>query len=276
MTIFEDLIKKLSKFHFRFVGKMTFFYSDRRKNFYKNLIGDVIEVNNYKKPPDNFWTDQYETANSNLIRILVLFKELSKITYDPVSEIHLKFQIICETIIILVVSTLEVYLEDTFRDLANQLTLRDLNKTYVKKFLSKYYYKESESIFNQLNESLSLGEHIKTLLDEKRKYLYLQNRDKAKAAFKAIDFDLCKIDKVKWDKYVEYIKKRNEIIHTGSEIFKIKYLEDKELFTLEYVKKCIQNIAEYIFKIENARYKKYKNYFRSSSTPVKINIGKNS
>lgn len=213
---------------------------------------------------------EYEAFSMNINRIMRLYQELfreplvdDRISIKALSTpykseiIPLKDLIISETIIILLISAIEVYLEDTFRKVAKYLKLKDLNNKYLPKFIRDFHIegklrKIKKKIFNQ---------NLSTILEVEMDF---QNKDIIKNAYKLIKIEIPKLVGSLWQEILDkkrsdsLIARRHTIIHALSRTI------DKFRISKEEIREYIDKTCKFIFKIENKKKELY------STIPPKV------
>ncbi|KKK44348.1 hypothetical protein LCGC14_2079710 [marine sediment metagenome] len=192
----------------------------------------------------------YNSFIFNINRVMRLFEDF--ISVEPIITereelwINLNYQVFSETILILLISSLEEYLADTFKILANEIQINNINSEVLLKFIKKYNLYD-----NALVLSLEKNNFQFPLADILPLRLNFQNKDFLKINYSVIDIDLPSIDYVLWGKIFSkdedsYIQTRHRLVHEGSK----EFLEIKRCFSREYIKKAILDIIEYVYKIE--------------------------
>lgn len=213
----------------------------------RNLI-DMNELLSKK------YTLSYQVFNFNIMRALLpLHMKFIKLFKESVIDIETNQyypQFPKELVIILFVTSLEVYLRNLFLDLMYYTRILDLNQEYLNEFLKQFKLKNKDS------DSI-LRDHFE------KERLEFQRSDICKLAFKSININLPeiidKVDKDLWRKMFSsepeklgYIKIRNNLIHKG-----IVYVLNKFPKIEVNLVKITDDIAKFVYIIEKEIITKY-------------------
>lgn len=200
---------------------------------------------------ENLRSWSYNSFTFNINRVMRLFEDFITtepiITEQEVPWINLKYQVFSETILILLISSLEEYLADTFKILANEIQIKNINSKVLLKFIKK-----NDLTDKAIVSILKSDNYQFPLVDIIPQRLNFQNKDILKINYSLIDLDLPSIDPVLWENIFSkhedsYIQTRHRLVHEGSK----EFLEIKRRFTKKYIKKAILDIVEYVYKIES-------------------------
>ena len=160
--------------------------------------------------------------------------------------INLKYQVLSETIIILLISSLDEYLADTFKILANEIQIKNIDSKALLKFIKKYNLADKALVLSLKNNNFDLP--LTNILPQR---LNFQNKDNLKINYSVLNIDLPSIDYGMWEKIFSkdednYIQTRHRLVHEGSK----EFLDTKRRFTKKYIEETILDIVEYVYKIE--------------------------
>lgn len=202
---------------------------------------------------------EYEAFSMNINRIMRLYQELfreplvdDRISIKALSThyksdiIPLKDLIISETIIIFLVSAIEVYLEDTFRKVAKNLKLKDLDNKYLPKFIRDFHI---EGKLRKIKKKISTQD-LSAVLEVEMDF---QNKDIIKNAYKLIKIEIPKLVGSLWQEILDkkrsdsLIARRHTIIHALSRTI------EKFRISKEEIRDFIDKTCKFIFKIENKK-----------------------
>ncbi len=225
-----------------------------RKELFKYNITGLTELKysksslfyTFESPPNDF-THIFGKFILNINRTLSLFSDI--VNYQKTDDI--KYNLICEMLIIQIITSLEVYLTDIFKSLSY---IRILNSFNIKKL---------NDFLNELRINILFEDTIPDDLKKVRLYWILpeildfQRKEKLKKAFLLFDIELHYIDERIWERIFSkeqtgYIKLRNGIVHKGAEhsLFKI------EPINLEKIIQSLCDICKFIFLIDSEIIKK--------------------
>lgn len=200
--------------------------------------------------------------NANILRALLpltISNENGKFFYNLKNFLY-PSNFIYEITLILLITSLEVFLRRLFLSIAIYTKLKDIDSKFLKDFLKDFRIKDQiieESLSNN-NINFPLFEILK------KKRLDLQNKYLCKLAFRSMNFDIYslidQVDNDLWrrvysnDEYSPgYIKIRNELIHRGVEK-SVPYLSNMDF---EFIKKVILDIVKFVVIIEEKAISKY-------------------
>jgi len=164
---------------------------------------------------------------------------------------------IFHSIYILLITALESYLAELFRNISKKLLVSDLDLEYkqMKDFLNKFNIRDKFllKVFESNNLNFSLSDILPKALD-------FQQKEKVKMAYKLIDMNVAEIDNTLWDRIFSkthgYIKKRNDIVHKGLEnIIEVNNINDLDLDKeIEEIESAIIDIVQFVFYVETLRF----------------------
>jgi len=109
--------------------------------------------------------------------------------------INLKYQVLSETIIILLISSLDEYLADTFKILANEIQIKNIDSKALLKFIKKYNLADKALVLSLKNNNFDLP--LTNILPQR---LNFQNKDNLKINYSVLNIDLPSIDYGMWEK----------------------------------------------------------------------------
>ncbi|MBM4240653.1 MAG: hypothetical protein FJ150_03145 [Euryarchaeota archaeon] len=159
-----------------------------------------------------------------------------------------------EMIIINLITSLEVYLKDTFLDISQYITVEDISdKGVFVTFLSRFFIKNKYfELFSKYGDNYyPLSELIPFRVD-------FQQKRKLVIAYKLLLIDLenlvtSDIWNNIFDKKDGYISKRHKIVHNGffESINSIEYLDK------EFIKKATIEICQFVYELDKVIVSKY-------------------
>jgi hypothetical protein len=189
----------------------------------------IISKGNYSR--------QFETVIIGYNRVMVLYEEMVK-NY-PIDEP--KIELLGQSGIILLITTLESYLERVFYKLCRLYKVRDIDEKTFKKFLNKFNLKFNYD-YSELGD-ISLSNFIPERLS-------FQDKRSCKEAFLLFNLKISEIDKQLWDRiYADkesYMNIRHGIIHAGPEytLYKINHID------ISYFEKIMFDCANFLSLID--------------------------
>jgi len=179
----------------------------------------------------------YYTFYVNINRVMRIYEILMNTKESKKTKIRLQFHTLCETIIILLMSSIEVYLTDVFLILYSKLSSFSLTPDDINNL-------------NDYNKKLNNNKPI------------FNNKDNIKKAFSLFGIDLISnIDTKIWQKIFSsgkynpklefdgYMRFRHRIIHNRTIYLDIKsnLVKFRYPFSLECIKMCILDVSDFIF-----------------------------
>ncbi len=199
------------------------------KNYISNRLADYPRLEG-----------PYYPFNVNINRVMILFEKLLHIEESSEMDVNLEYSLICEIIIILLMSSLEVYLTDTFVRITSNfgsIATDAENIERIKDFQKKI--KENNPVF--------------------------QKKEDIKDAYNSLNIDLVDIiDHEIWrrifskgyinshSKFCGYMKIRHDIIHNGNIVF---ILEDNSVkllypFNTQFIETAILDVVKFIYNTD--------------------------
>lgn len=226
-----------------------------------NELGDfdlVKSVTNFK---DYFHTRAFLLFNLNLSRALFQYTEAKNNIKEGFAKRSPYSNYTLEIILILLITSYEVYLEALFRDAMKHIKLSDINKEYLRKFIKNF--KLSDSIFEEFKSKDDLEFPLSNLFPDTKRLNFQQN-DVIKIAFKSINLDVVEfIDEIDGDLWKRiystedsnpgYLIIRNKLVHRGW-TYSLIY---KKLIDYEKVTNCVNDITKLVYEIEKKVLEKY-------------------
>lgn len=160
-------------------------------------------------------------------------------------------------ILILLINSLEVYLDTVFRLASGFLFIRDLNKEIFIKFIKTFWI--TKNFFKKLIEKDNLEIELTEILPERMDF---QNKDKCKVAFQLLNIDLLRLSEDIWhnifdNEETSYMHTRHRVIH--SDMSDIENLESE--CSVDFVERALLDIVKFIFFIEEKRLELYPSLF---------------
>lgn len=202
-------------------------------------------------------TSSYIVFNFNLMRAFLPLKLIlneTDVTQNKYPEVK-KYteQLPLEMVLIILVSSLEVYLSRVFIDIISYFEITDLNEGYRKKFQKKFKIKENA--LQNLEENEIIG--TKLFIYLKNHIIPFQQTDICKLTFNAVNISLPlivdKFDPDLWRRIfskdkekVGYIDIRNKIVHKG-----ILYTFNRvNNINYDLIKNVTQDIGQFVYLVE--------------------------
>ncbi|MFX1396161.1 MAG: hypothetical protein ACFFAS_03855 [Promethearchaeota archaeon] len=185
-------------------------------------------------------------------RVLLFYEDI----LDYMQRDELKYKILCENSIILLITSLETYLRDSFKMLSCHRKIDDIDFRQLEKFLKCFRLRTSLD-FDYYNSLKTETLYSFLEREKKKRKLDFQRKDNLKIAFKLLDINLYELDRVLWEKIFtnedSWAELRHFIIHSGGErtVYKFGSID------ISKVEKCMENIAQFIFLLEKETIKKY-------------------
>lgn len=200
---------------------------------------------------------QYLQFILNINRVMMLYEDILDLNIINESRVNLRYQLLSENIFILLITSLEVYLVDTFKRLSKLVVIEDLGKENLIKFLKEF--KATENFFEKLKEIGNLKIQLNDIIPER---LDFQQKEKCKIAYQLLGIDLPNLNHEIWKKIFTkeehgYIQIRNHIVHGGSKEILLK----RRKINFEFLEDSILNVINFVFLIEIDAFSKYRPEF---------------
>lgn len=212
-------------------------------------------------PPSHLVFSKFYTIfNTNINRAIAFYPEIVKIP-TPREFFEMKNIFIFQTMHILLITALEVYLSSLFSWISRErILISDLDSRLFVKFLKTFNlrYQFLDIFAERGNLDFPLGD----ILPERNDASVFQQKEKCKNAYNLIGIDVVNIDESIWEKiYSEngYIKKRNSTIHGDiHDYIGINNLRDFDLDKqVEDLENALMDIVKFVFYIEHQRFFRY-------------------
>lgn len=249
-SIKEDILnfwKGLIKFN---VQPLTHAHIVRKEGIPPTYIGPIDF-----RIPEKYSYREFHAFSMNISRILHLYQELFRDSlidfrlhinvsspYDN-TLIALKDCVFAESIIILLISTIEVFLEDTFRKIANILRINSLDVRLLDQFLKLFQIDFKLKCVKKKQTDIKLS----SILPKKMNF---QRSKNCKIAYKLAGIDIPALNNSLWE-YIfasrnlnSLLSRRNSIIHA------LTRTVEKLNISKEDVKEDIEKTCKFIFNIE--------------------------
>ena len=219
------------------------------------------------KIPEKYSYREFDAFSMNISRIMHLYQELFR---DPLIHfklhinasspysnelIELKNSVFAESVIILLMSAIEVFLEDTFRKIARVLPINTLDIRLLKRFLKLFYIDFKLERRKKKLRNIKLSSMLPERMD-------FQKSRNCKIAYKLASINIPDLNISLWE-YVfasknpnSLLSRRNSIIHALT-----RTLERLKI-TKEDVKQDIEKTCEFIFNIEEKMVELYSDKIR--------------
>lgn len=205
--------------------------------------------------PEKYSYREFHAFSMNISRIMHLYQELFR---DPLIDFRLKISVsspyentlialkdcvFAESIIILLISTIEVFLEDTFRKIASVLRINTLDIRLLEQFLKLFHIDFKLKCVKKKQMNIKLSSILPSNMD-------FQRSNNCKIAYKLVGVDIPALDNSLWE-YIfasrnpnSILSRRNSIIHA------LTRTVERLKFSKEDVKEDIEKACNFIFNIE--------------------------
>ena len=155
--------------------------------------------------------------------------------------------------LILLINSLEVYLDMVFRWASKYLFIRDLNKMKFIKLIKTFRIRDN--FFNKLIEKDNLNIGLTEILPERMDF---QNKDKCRVAYNLININLPGLYEDYWHNIFDnedtsYIQTRHRIIN--GEMLNLENLDNE--CSIDFIERALLDIVNYVFFIEEKRIELY-------------------
>lgn len=238
----EEIWNLLNKFN---VYKLSYIYNKR---------GKLIIKSNFNKFAFSYTHVKFvEHINRVMLLYPIIIKE------EKTTEISKKIEnyLYRSNFLILLINSLEVYLDMVFRWASKFLYIRNINKKIFIKFIKKFWIRDN--FFNKLIEKDDLNINFTEILPERMDF---QNKEKVSIAFKLININLSELYEDYWHNIFDnedtsYIQTRHRVIHG-----KMPNLDniDNEC-SINFIERALLDIVYYVFFIEEKRFELYPDPF---------------
>lgn len=194
-------------------------------------------------------------------RAISFYPEIIKLQ-DTKDYFNPKTVFLFNSIHILLISALEVYLLELFRGVASQLRINDLDSKLLIKFLKVFNMKER--FLNVYAERGHLDYLLSEILPER---LDFQQKRKTKIAYKLIGFRVIEMVSGLWERIFSrsngHIGRRHRITHSGpNDLIEVNNIKDFNLNRqIEIIENEIIDIVQFVFYIETQRLFNYPDQF---------------
>lgn len=193
----------------------------------------------------------------NINRVMMFYPKIieSKKTLE-ISE-RIEQYLYRSNFLILLINSLEIYLDMVFRWASKFLYIRDLNKEVFIRFIKKFSIRDN--FFNKLIEKDNLDIVLTEILPERMDF---QNKDKSRIAFQLININLPGLYEEFWhnifdNEETSYMQARHRIIH--GEMPNFENLESE--CSIDFIEQALLDIVNYVFFIEEKRFELYPDPF---------------
>ena len=235
----EEIWDLLNKFN---VNKLSFTYNRRGK-----LITEVGAINRF------MFSLTYTKFVEHINRVMMIYpKTIEKKNTTEISE-RIEQYLYRSNFLILLINSLETYLDMVFRWATKFLFIRDLNKKNFIKFIKTFRIRDK--FFNKLIEKDNLNIILAEILSERMDF---QNKDKCRVAYNLINIDLPGLYEDYWHNIFDneptsYMQTRHRIIHNVMPV--IENIESE--CSVNFVERALLDIVNYVFFIEEKRLELY-------------------
>jgi len=163
---------------------------------------------------------------------------------------EIKYEFVCENTLIILITSLEVYHGDLFKNLSKANSIGKIERNKLKNFANSFRINID---FSQTNYDTFKDIPLLHFLPKR---LDFQQKQKVRNAFLLFDIDLEAIDKKIWQKIyskdpLSYSNLRHLVVHKG------KSFTPKNKVNLEVIENCILDIAKFVYLIEKKATEKY-------------------
>lgn len=238
----EEIWYLLNKFN---VNKLSFTYNKNNK---------LIIESTFNKFAFSYTHIKFV---ENINRVMMFYpKIIEKMKPTDISE-NIEKYLYRSSFLILLINSLEVYLDMVFRWASKFLFIRDLNKKIFIKFIKKFRIRDN--FFNKLIEKDNLEIILTEILPERMNF---QNKDKCKVAFQLLNIDLPGLYEDFWHNIFDnedtsYMLTRHRIIH--GEMPNFENLNNE--CSIDFVEEALLVIVNYVYFIEEKRFELYPDPF---------------
>ena len=235
----EEVWNLLSKFN---VNKISFKYDKRFK-----LITEFGSMNRY------MFSFTHLKFVEHINRVMMFYSQIiKKKNLIDISD-KIEQYLYRSNFLILLINSLEVYLDMVFRWASKFLFIRDLNKKVFIKFIKTFWIRDN--FFDKLIEKNNLEIVLTEILPDRMDF---QNKDKCKVAYQLINIDLPNLYNRFWQNIfsnedTSYMQSRHKIIH--GEMPNIESIESE--CSVDFVERALLDIVNYVFFIEEKRLELY-------------------
>lgn len=173
--------------------------------------------------------------------------------------------------LIMLINSLEIYLDMVFRWASKFSYIRDLDKRVLIKFIKKFWIRDN--FFNKLIEKDNLDIILTEILPKRMDF---QNKDKCRIAFQLIHIDLPGLCEDFWhnifdNEETSYLQARHKVIH--GLMPNIENLEEE--CSVDFIERALLDIVNYVYFIEEWRFELYPDPFESEiDKAIKIELSK--
>jgi hypothetical protein len=216
-------------------------YKDLTEEYARRMFDDLIQ----KK-----YTSAFLIFSLNIWRTLSAYRVLlegyksleSKENFVGQFEKYAPY----ETIMILLVTDIEVFLRRGFINIASVSTRNSVNCWYFPIFKEKFGIYDTDKIIDFTNSNITLNKLLPPI--EK---LAFQDRKVCSIAYKFCNIDIPHIDDELWGRLFSgeedgYIKIRNKLIHRGFEA-SVKYAK---ILNKDFIERVILDIVKFAHKVD--------------------------
>ncbi|MFW9881173.1 MAG: hypothetical protein ACFFG0_49550 [Candidatus Thorarchaeota archaeon] len=231
-----DLLKKFN------VNKLSFTYDKKGK-----LMTKVGSINRF------MFSYTYTKFIEHINRVMIIYpKIIEKKSTTEIPE-RIEQYLYRSNFLILLINSLETYLDMVFRWSTKFLFIRDLNKKNFIKFIKSFRIRDN--FFDKLIEKDNLNIVLTDILSERMDF---QNKDKCKVAYNLINIDLPGLYEDFWHNIFDneptsYMQTRHRIIHDVMP--DIKNIDSE--CSIDFVERALLDIVNYVFFIEEKRLELY-------------------
>ncbi len=213
--------------------------------------------------PEKYSYNEFYAFSMNISRIMHLYQELYRYSFIDFKQYFnfsspykstlrdLKECIVAESIIILLISAIEAFLEDSFRKIARVIKIKPLDSQLLKKFLKLFNIDFKLKWYKKIPKETTLSSILPKNMD-------FQKSKNCKIAYKLINLDIPALNNSLWE-YIfaskntkSILSRRNSIIHDLT-----KSIERLNI-SRDIVKEDIEKTCEFIFNIEKTIIEKFR------------------
>ena len=223
---------------------------------YKDLTEDYAR-NMYKPFIQKKYTTAYLVFCVNIYRTLSIYRVL----LEGYSSLRSKEFFVGqfernapnETVMILLITNIEVYLRMGFMNIASVCTKDTVDCNYISQFLRKFRINNSDKINKFICTKIKLNE-LMPPLDQ----LMFQQNELCSIAYKLCNIEIPQIEVELWRRLFSgeedgYIKLRNNLIHKGFQ----SSIQYEIILCREFIEQVILDIVKLAFKIDLTVVNKY-------------------